>query len=122
MRACKRMPANLFVGGSPGLKPSGPELYLDFLLQNHFPDEWEFTGEGGFILHGLCPDFINCNGKKQIIEVFGKRWHTGDVPITRTEEKRKEIFAQSGYRLLVIWDYELNDEEKIIDRVRGEFY
>lgn len=98
--------------------PSGPELYLDFILQNHFPDEWEFTGDGGFILHGLCPDFINCNGRKQIIELFGERWHTGKIPLNRTEAGRREIFVRSGYDLLVIWDYELVDEKKVIEKIK----
>lgn len=32
-----------------------------------------FVGIGG-----LCPDFVNCNGKKVIIELFGDYWHDLD--------------------------------------------
>ena len=98
--------------------PSGPELYPDFLLQNHFPDEWEFTGDGKVILHGLCPDFVNCNGKKRIIELFSY-WHTRkETPYNRTEGGRKKVFAELGYSTLVIWDYELKDENKVIEKIR----
>lgn len=101
------------------IKPSGPELYLDFLLQNYFPDEWKFVGDGQVIIGGLCPDFININGKKKIIEFFGKYWHGENAPFNRTEGGRKSIFSQFGFHTLIIWDYELIDEEKVIERIRN---
>lgn len=39
--------------------PNGHELYLDYLLQNHFHDEWKYVGDGQVIIDGLCPDFIS---------------------------------------------------------------
>jgi very-short-patch-repair endonuclease len=100
--------------------PSGPELYLDFLLQNYFPDEWKFVGDGNCVINGLCPDFININGQKKIIEVFGERWHRGkNVAYNRTEEGRKKVFNEIGYDVLIIWDYELVDEIKVIEKING---
>jgi hypothetical protein len=103
------------------LKPSGPELYLDFLLQNNFPDEWQYTGDGTIRIGGLFPDFINCNGRKKIIELFGVYWHTGTgLKNSRTEVGRRDIFNDCGYDLLVIWDYEMIDEDLILKKI-GEF-
>lgn len=102
------------------ISPNRLELYLDFLLQNYFPDEWKFVGDGQVVIQGLCPDFINVNGKKQIIELFGEHWHTGNnVQYRRTEEGRKKIFAQDDYSTLVIWSQELADENKIIEKIRS---
>jgi hypothetical protein len=100
-------------------KPNGQELYLDFILQNNFPDEWMFVGDGGLFIQGLCPDFINVNGKKQIIELFGEHWHRGEnVKYNKTEDGRKEIFSQINFDTLIIWDYELKDETKVIEKIR----
>ena len=99
--------------------PNGPELYLDFILQNHFPDEWKYVGDGNCLINGLCPDFINCNGKKQIIELFGEYWHKKKqhLKLHSTEDGRKDIFAQVGFSMLTIWDYELTNEQEVIEKI-----
>jgi len=106
------------------LKPNGMELYLDYILQNNFPDEWKFVGDGQVIIGGLCPDFINVNGKKKIIELFGHFWHDGDLALRgisshRTEEGKKKVYGEIGYDTLVIWDDELNNERKVIEKIKG---
>jgi hypothetical protein len=107
------------------LKPNGAELYLDSVLQNNFPDEWKFVGDGNCIINGLCPDFINCNGKKQIIEVFGEHCHKDkkcfagkETPYRQTEQGRKEAFAELGYSTLIIWWSELADEGQLIQKIK----
>ncbi len=102
------------------IKPNGLELYLDCLLQNYFPDEWDYVGDGQVIINGLCPDFINCNGKKQIIEIFGDYWHNRkNMKYYQTEEGRKEAFAKFGFSTLIIWESELINEQMIIEKIRG---
>jgi len=98
--------------------PNGVELYLDSLLQNYFPDEWKYVGDGNTIINGLCPDFINVNGQKKIIELFGEHWHKGEnIPYKRTEEGRKKIFKEMGFETLIIWAGELKDEKIVIDKI-----
>jgi hypothetical protein len=100
---------------------NGKELYLDFILQNYFPDEWKYVGDGAVIIEGLCPDFINVNGKKQIIELFGDYWHNRkNMKYHQTEQGRKEAFAKHGYSTLIIWEHELKDENKIIEKIKRE--
>jgi len=91
------------------------------LLKKSFPNEWKFVGDGQVILGGLNPDFINCNGRKLIIELFGDYWH--GAKCTRpfvTEEERRDVYGKYGYRQLVIWEHELKElpERSIVEKVR----
>lgn len=101
-------------------RPNGQELYLDYILQNNFPDEWKYVGDGEFIIGGLCPDFINVNGKKQIIELFGDYWHKGKKNLKehQTENGRKEAYSKYNYSTLIVWECELQDEEKVIQKIK----
>lgn len=102
------------------VRPNGPELLLDFILQNYFPDEWKYVGDGQVIIEGLCPDFINCNGKKKIIELFGSYWHNRkNMKWHQTEQGRKEIFKKIGFDTLIIWEHELNNESLLLQKIEG---
>lgn len=84
--------------------PNKPESELRDLLEQMFPSEYRFTGDGSFILAGKCPDFLNVNGKKKIIELFGDYWHE------KTEEKQRiALFKEYGYDTLIVWDSELDN-------------
>lgn len=96
------------------VKPNKAELLLEAILEKHFPGEWKFVGDGQFILAGLCPDFINVNGKKQIIELFGDYWHRGESP-----EYRVNKFKVFGFGCIVIWEHQLDHEEEVINQVRA---
>lgn len=86
------------------------ELRLLNILEKYFTG-WRFVGDGYTFIAGKVPDFINFK-KKKIIEMFGAYWHD------KSEEKERiEHFKKFGYDCLVIWDYELDEEEKVIIRV-----
>jgi len=93
-------------------KPNKEEIQLIELLQEYnLP--FKYVGNGEFILGGKCPDFINVNGRKQVIEFFGNHWH--DVfDIAR----RKEHFRQYGFDTLIIWEEELKDQEKLVKKLK----
>jgi hypothetical protein len=92
------------------------EKKLENILNELYPNEYKFVGDGEVIISGKCPDFININGKKKIIELFGDYWHEGENP-----QDRMDIFKPYGYETLVIWERELKDAEKIRDRI-SEFH
>lgn len=102
--------------------PNKPELELSSLLQKTFPGEYKYNGDysQGVVLGGLVPDFINVNGKKQVIELFGDYWHDkkGSVPWKATEFGRKAIFSQLGFSCLVIWEHELKSPDDVVERIR----
>ena len=93
-------------------KPNQPEQALTTLfVKNNLP--YKYCGDGQVILGGLCPDFINTNGKKQLIELFGEYWH----PIFDVA-KRTAHFQQYGFSTLIIWDSELKNEAKLLKKVK----
>ena len=90
------------------VKPNKTELMFESWLNDEFPGEWMFVGDGKVIINGKCPDFININGKKHIIEIFGTSWHKGEDP-----EDRKKVFSPFGYKTLVIWEKDLKNMDLV---------
>lgn len=102
------------------VKPNKLEMQMDSLLQECFPNEWRYVGDGQVIIEGLCPDFINYNGQKKIIEVFGDYWHDPTKRRLRpnyTEEGRRATYSQFGFSTLVIWEHELGDPVKVVEKI-----
>lgn len=101
-------------------KPNKSELLLNNLLQELFPNEWKFVGDGEVIIGYKNPDFINVNGQKKIIEMNGDYWHgfekTGRTKIEE-EQQRRNHFVQYGYKTLIVWEYELDDIKKLKDKI-----
>jgi len=95
-------------------RPNKPESLLMRLLDYLYPGQWKYTGDFSFTINGRCPDFVNCNGQKKIIELFGDYWHRGQDPADRAA-----IFAPFGYETLVIWEHELIKIQSVIDKIRG---
>lgn len=96
------------------ITPNKSEQKLQQLLDNRFPEEWKFVGDGSFILNGYNPDFINVNGKKQIIELFGDYWHKGEDPADRAK-----LFEPYGFKTLVIWEHELKNLLSVATKVKA---
>jgi len=105
-------------------KPSKPEKRLDEILNKFFPQQWQYVGDGSFITEGikLNPDFIHCDGKKLLIEVFGEYWHkqAPNIAWHRTELGRMMVYGAIGFKCLVLWDYEIKRllEPEIVARVK----
>jgi G:T-mismatch repair DNA endonuclease (very short patch repair protein) len=95
------------------VRPNKLELNFEKLLNKIQPNEWKYVGDGEFILGGKCPDFVNINGKKQIIELYGDYWHKGQNP-----QERIGLFSEFGYRTLVIWENELKNIEEVEDKIK----
>lgn len=97
--------------------PNGPETVLMELLESLYPREYKYTGGNGeIVIAGKCPDFINVNGQKKIIELFGDYWHRGQDP-----QDRIDVFKPYGYDTLIIWENELKDIERVKFAIR-EFH
>lgn len=96
------------------VKPNKPETFLLNLLNELYPGEWKYTGDFSFVINGKSPDFVNCNGKKLCIELFGNYWHRNDNP-----DDRAKVFEPFGYKILVIWEHELKDIEQLKEKLEG---
>jgi hypothetical protein len=98
------------------IHPNKPETILLNLLEQIYPGEWKFVGDGKVIIAGKCPDFINVNGQKRIIELFGDYWHRNDNP-----EDRVNVFKPYGYETLIIWEKELKDMGLVKKKILSAF-
>lgn len=96
------------------IKPNKAEKELEAFLTNLLPNEYKYVGDGEVIIHGKCPDFININGQKKIIEFYGRYWHPPD-----DEPNRQFIFSLFGYKTLIVWDNEFNDLEVLREKILG---
>jgi len=101
---------------SRGVKPNKLELSLEKFLNELQPNEWKYVGDGQLIIGGKCPDFVNINGQKKIIELWGSYWHEGQNP-----EDRMKVFEPFGYKTLVVWESELKDMNILKNRIE-DFY
>ena len=98
------------------LTPNKPEKLLNKLLNSLLSKEYKFVGDGKVILGGFCPDFINCNGQKKIIEMYGDYWH--NKPDYKKRDKRRLIaYKKYGYKTLIVWEHELKDLEKVSNKI-----
>ena len=95
------------------LKPNKPETFLLNLLNKLFPNEYKYVGDFQFFLGGKNPDFMNVNGRKDLIELYGDYWHKNDDP-----QDRIDHFKQFGFNTLVIWEKELKDQEKLMEKLQ----
>lgn len=100
-----------------GRKPNSHELYVDAILQLNFPHEWKYVGEHDFIIEGKNPDFINCNGRKLIIEYDGFWRHLTPEGLTK-KEFRKNLFSKYGYKTLFLYTKDIKTEQVLINRIK----
>jgi G:T-mismatch repair DNA endonuclease (very short patch repair protein) len=96
--------------------PTNPEKELDKILKKLFPKQFLMNVDGKVLLGGKIPDFVNVNGRKVVIEMFGDYWHgeqyTGRKRMAE-EAQRKKHFAHFGFSTVIVWEHELDDFEKL---------
>ena len=99
-----------------------PEKVLNEIIE---PLGFIFVGNYDFMVHGKNPDFVNHSNKK-IIEHFGDWWHgvryrSGAYNDYDSNEihaqKRIDHFKSYGYECLIIWENELKNMSKVIEKI-----
>lgn len=85
--------------------------FIELLNTNQLP--FKYVGDGEVWFGNRNPDFINTNGKKQVIELFGIYWH----PVFDVAQ-RIEHYKQYGFDCLIIWEDELGEIETIVKKVK----
>ena len=95
-----------------GIKPNGIEQsFIELLGSFHLP--FKYVGNGEVWLGNRNPDFINTNGKKQVIELLGTYWH----PLF-DGANRIEHYKQYGFDCLAIWEDEFKNPLKLGKKVK----
>ena len=95
--------------------PNKPEKVLGKIISSLSKD-YKYTGDGSFIIDGFNPDFINTNGQKKVIELFGTYWHKRPEVIKR-DKRRIKSYKKYGYKTLIVWEYELKNIDNVIKKV-----
>lgn len=104
------------------IKPNKTELLLNDILQNIRSNEFKYVGDGQVWIAGKCPDWININGKKQVIEYFSNYWHGKEITGREKENEevfRREHFKKYGFDCLVIWEGELKDIDLLLEKIKN---
>ena len=77
-------------------------------LNRWFPGEWRYN-KGAVVLDSLVPDFININGRKAVIEVFGNYWHRPD----EIAQKRRR-YRRLGFQCVAVWEKDFNSDPELL--------
>lgn len=105
-------------------KPNKPEARVLSVIQKlRLP--FAFTGNGKFWVsengRNFNPDFVDIENQR-IIEVFGIYWHKKIYAYNKKENldaARLEAYRNRGFRVLVIWDTDCSEEQRIEKILRG---
>ena len=96
-------------------RPNKPEQKLiNIFKENNIP--FKYVGDGSVLIGYKNPDFI-CNPSKKIIELFGF-YHTKPNFWHQTEEGCKKYYANYGFKTLVIWVQELQNQNLLLNKIR----
>jgi len=60
------------------------------------------------------PDFIYNN---KIIELYGDYWHKLPKTLERNFQREKR-YTELGYLFLIIWEHELKDMAKVLNKIK----
>lgn len=107
-------------------KQTGPERYIEAITSN----EVIYIGRRGLSFRMLdsslkFPDFLivphnNLDTSVKIMEYFGEYWHDEKITgLSRCEHEQQiiEQYASIGVQCLVIWDVDLQDEERLLEKI-----
>lgn len=96
---------------SLNIKPTHPEKFLiNFFKKHDLP--FKYTGDYSFWIKGRNPDFINCDGQKQIIEFNGFYTHN-----KREEIERSKLFSEYGFTTLFLHYPDLENESDLLNKI-----
>ena len=109
---------------SSHVKPNKKETILYNLLKQILPKEYKINVKGQVMILGRkVPDFVNVNGQKKIIEMYGDYWHSNEFIKRKnrcyedTEKGRIKYFRKLGWQTLIIWEHELKNLKKVEKKI-----
>jgi hypothetical protein len=87
---------------------------------NRYSLSFNYCGDGSLIIGSKNPDFVENNGRKVCLETCNKiekRWSYGSWKLY--EKNRISHFAKYGWKCLVLWENELENQDNLIQKIRG---
>lgn len=95
--------------------------FIRFFKEHNLP--FNYCGDGTLVINGRCPDFVENDGKKMVIEVADKfqkmLWDRRKYKSWQGYEKNRIVFFKNfGWKCLTLWKDELeNNPENVLDEV-----
>lgn len=101
--------------------PNKAELKLNTIIQKTLPNEYALNVRAEIMTLGSkIPDFVNINGQKKVIELYGDYFHNPKYfPNHQSSEKRISYFKQFGWDTLIIWEHELQNLDSLKEKVKN---
>ena len=75
---------------------------------------YRYVGDGQIWINKKNPDFINTNGKKQLVEILGRHWHKESETAERVAH-----YKRYGFDCITIWEEELENEAVVLSKIGG---
>ena len=93
-------------------KPTKPERqFMEICKKYNLP--YKYVGNSKFWIEDINPDFVETNGRKIAIEIFGHYWHepllNKKLKWDRTVIGRQAKLKKYGWESIIFWDNEIND-------------
>lgn len=89
------------------------QILFDIIKRNNLP--FNYVGNGQIVMNGFCPDFLSKN-PKHIIELYGDRHYNKESKAR--DKKRIKAYSSFGYKTLIINNWDLDKEEKIVNKIK----
>jgi len=86
--------------------------FIEIIKKHNLP--FKYVGNGSFLIGFKNPDFIETSGKKICIEVANYFHHQNNW-----KEKRILYFEKWGWKTIVFWEDEINDENKVTKKIEN---
>lgn len=103
------------------IRPNKKELKLDELISSVIPGEYKLNVRAEVMtLGGKIPDFVNINGKKKIIELYGDYWHGPKFRNNKsrqTLQERVDYFKGFGWDTLIVMEKELKNDDQLKEKI-----
>jgi len=103
------------------MRPTSIEKIFNSLIEKHHLP-YKYVGDGYTWIAGRCPDYLNINGKKEVVEVFSRWWHD---PAVNPRVKPQHLFdatlahyAKYGFNCIIIWEEELQNESAVLEKLQ----
>lgn len=105
-------------------KPNKLESKLKNLLSHLIPNKFAYNGDftQGISIGRRIPDFVDINGHKRIIELFGEPFHSPlcvlnwQIPTQRYYNETIKHYKRYGYKCIIFWSADIRraDAESFI--------
>jgi len=86
------------------------KIFIALCVKHNLP--FRYVGNGEVWIVRKNPDFININGKKQLVEILGNYWHK-EIDV----QELIKHYSKYGFECITIWEDELKDENLVLEKI-----